>query len=131
MRLRRNLAIQTSPIYINVITFVNLVLILLAMMLFLSSNIFESDVNVFFPKTVTSDLIKEESLIISVSNEDLIYFQNRVYTTTELGRELKRLKARQSILLKVDRRASVGRIVDVWNLCRQSGISQINIATSQ
>jgi len=35
------------------------------------------------------------------------------------------------VLIKADRRASVGRIVDVWNLCRALGLERVNIATNQ
>ena len=36
-----------------------------------------------------------------------------------------------SVLIKSDRRASLGRVVEVWDLCRDMGISQVNIATNQ
>ena len=37
----------------------------------------------------------------------------------------------QPILIKADRRASLGRVVEVWDMCRDLGITQINIATNQ
>ena len=36
---------------------------------------------------------------------------------------------RRSLFIKADRRASVGRIVEVWDLARDLGIPKINIAT--
>ncbi|MCH7773641.1 MAG: biopolymer transporter ExbD [Bacteroidetes bacterium] len=51
-------------------------------------------------------------------------------------KELKRRLSQPNIkdhplLIKADRRASVGRIVDIWDLCRNLGIERINIATNQ
>jgi len=34
-------------------------------------------------------------------------------------------------MIKADRRSSMGRIVDIWDLCRQLGIEKINIATTR
>ena len=53
-------------------------------------------------------------------------------TLKELTKTLKSVKsAGRPLLIKSDRRASVGRIVDVWDLCRKLGIERINIATNQ
>jgi biopolymer transport protein ExbD len=53
-------------------------------------------------------------------------------TMSELASRL-RIAARENkpLLIKADRRASLGKVVEVWDLCRDEGISQINIATSQ
>jgi biopolymer transport protein ExbD len=34
-------------------------------------------------------------------------------------------------LIKADKRASLGRVVEVWDMARDLGITQINIATNQ
>ena len=34
------------------------------------------------------------------------------------------------VMIKADRRASMGRIVDIWDLCRELNIERINIATN-
>ncbi|MCK5580369.1 MAG: biopolymer transporter ExbD [Candidatus Omnitrophica bacterium] len=50
----------------------------------------------------------------------------------ELASKLKEpAKRKRPILIKADRRASMGRIVDVWDLCRKIGIERINIATNK
>ncbi|HDL09682.1 MAG TPA: hypothetical protein ENG39_00310, partial [Candidatus Omnitrophica bacterium] len=37
----------------------------------------------------------------------------------------------QAILIKADKRASLGRIIQVWDVCREVGIQKLNIATLQ
>ena len=81
---------------------------------------------------MTSDIIKEESLLISITSENVIFFNNKIVTFQELNQELnKPLNKNRPLLIKADRRSSVGRMVDVWNLCRKVGIEKINIATNQ
>ena len=51
-------------------------------------------------------------------------------TLQELRSKLPSLYATgQPILLRADRKASMGRVVEVWDLCRALGISQVHIAT--
>ena len=55
-----------------------------------------------------------------------------VITLKELKQQLGQPGSKdRPLLIKADRRASVGRIVDVWDLCRDLGIERINIATNQ
>ncbi len=61
-----------------------------------------------------------------------MYLNNKVVTAKELKQELGNpVHKDRPILIKADRRASMGRIVDVWDLCRQLGIERINIATNR
>ena len=93
---------------------------------------FQSGINISLPKAVTSDAIKEENIIISITSENIIYYKGKIIAVKELEQELSKHSAQKRlILIKADRRASVGRIVDIWNLCRKLNIEQINIATDQ
>ncbi len=97
-----------------------------------SSFTFQSGITVKLPKAVTSDLIKEDNFIITITSENVIYANSKVISFNELQKELgKRDYKKRPILIQADRRASVGRIVDVWDLCRNLGIERISIATNQ
>ena len=105
---------------------------LLVFFMLSSSFTFQSGINVKLPKAVTSDIIKEENLIITITSENIIYLNSNISTLEELKSELEKIKGKNNpILIKADRRSSVGRIVDVWDLCRNLGIERINIATNQ
>jgi len=97
-----------------------------------SSFTFQSGISVKLPKAVTSDVIKEENIIITITSENIIYLDDKIVTVKELKGKLKKPSTqKRPLLIKADRRASVGRIVDVWDLCRNLGIERINIATTQ
>ena len=62
----------------------------------------------------------------------MIYLNNQVVTIKELRKELAQAaKLDSPLLIKSDRRASLGRIVEIWDLCRELGITKVNIATDQ
>jgi biopolymer transport protein ExbD len=117
---------------INMAPLIDVVFQLLIFFMLTSSFTFQSGINVKLPKAITSDVIQEENLIISVTSENIIYLNSEVTTITELRKELQKpLYKNHPILIKADRRSSLGRIVDVWDLCRELGIERVNIATDQ
>ena len=84
------------------------------------------------PKAVTSEVIQEKNLILLVTANNYVYLNDRVITMAELASRLRIVaKENKPLLIKADRRASMGKVVEVWDLCRDEGISQINIATNQ
>jgi biopolymer transport protein ExbD len=117
---------------INVVAMVNVIFLLL-MFSFLTSWLTSPlGINVQMPKAITSDIIKDENLVIVVTGEDIVYFNKSIATIKELKTRLSKTGNRKlSVLIKADRRASMGRIVDVWNVCRAMGVERINIATNE
>jgi biopolymer transport protein ExbD len=97
-----------------------------------SSFVFQSGITVKLPKAVTSEVIKEENLIITITSENVLYINDKVSTMKTLRQELQKKENKERlILIKADRRASLGRIIDIWDLCRELGIERVNIATNQ
>lgn len=67
-----------------------------------------------------------------VSGENVIYMDGKVVNVRELKSIFKELAARnQPLLIKADRRAQLGRVVEIWDMARNLGLSQVNIATYQ
>ena len=84
------------------------------------------------PKAVTSEAVKFENVEVIVSGENIVYLNGKIVTTEELKKMFKQIAQRgQAILIKSDRRAALGRVVEIWDMCREAGIKQLNIATNQ
>ena len=129
MRFKRPTKIDHGLTVIDLVPFINIIFLVLTFLLLLSSFSFQSGMTIKLPKTITSDVIKDENLIIIVNSEDIISFNGKVLTVKELQVELSKYTlSTHSILIKADRRASLGRLVDVWDLCRGLNIEKINIA---
>jgi biopolymer transport protein ExbD len=93
-----------------------------------SSFVFQTGVEVHLPKAVTSEVSQGMNWQVTVSKEGRLYLETRVVTLQELKRTLNRHRERP-VLLRADQRATLGRVIEVWDLCRSLGISQIHIAT--
>ncbi len=132
MKFKRHTKIEYGLQQINTAPLIDVIFQLLIFFMLSSSFTFQSGINVKLPRAVTSDIIREENFVITITSEDIIYLNNKIVTIPELTKELNKVASRsRPILIKADRRSSVGRIVDVWDLCRNLGIERINIATNQ
>lgn len=95
-----------------------------------SSFVFQPGVKVHLPRTVTTDVAQGESLSVTVSKGDHLYLGSSVMTLQELRARLsKGARGGQPVMIQADKEASMGRVVEVWDLCRSLGITQVNIAT--
>lgn len=132
MRFKRYSKLEKGPRQIDIAPLVDVIFQLLIFFMLSSSFTFQSGINVKLPKAVTSDIIKEENTIVTISSENVLYLNGRIISIKELRLSLKQVaEMNRPLLIKADRRASMGRIVDVWDLCRNLGIERINIATNQ
>ncbi len=88
-------------------------------------------VKVHLPKAVTADVSHKETTVISIAKDNQLYFGSRLVTLNELRTQLvPHGKKNDPVLIRSDRQTSLGRVVEVWDLCRTLGIQQVNIATS-
>ena len=132
MRFQRHIKLAYSLQQTNIVPLLNVIFLLLISFLLLTLFNLQTGIDVHLLKALTSDVIKEDNFVVAVSSENLIYVNGKITTLKELNALLADLThTNRPILIKADRRASIGRIVDVWDLCRRLGIERINIATNQ
>ena len=61
----------------------------------------------------------------------MLYFGSDAVSSQELVSRIEALPKKDSILIKADKGTSLDRVVEVWDICREAGIRQVNIATTQ
>lgn len=132
MRFKRHVKLERTLRTIDIAPLIDVVFLLLIFFMLTSSFIFQPGIKVNLPRAITSDMLSQENAVITITAESLIYYNRRLVTIKELTATLKSVaSAHRPVLIKADRKASLGRIVEVWDICRQEGISRVNIATTQ
>jgi len=132
MRFKGRMELEYGLKQIDIAPLIDIVFQLLIFFMLTSSFIMQPGIKVNLPKAVTSEVVKFENIEILITGENVTYLNGRVVTMRELETLLKQAaKREQTILIKADKRASLGRVVEIWDLARDLGISQINIATNQ
>jgi biopolymer transport protein ExbD len=117
---------------LDIAPLIDIIFLLLVFFMLTSSFIFQPGIKINLPKALTSEVIQKENLIIIITEDNTLYIKERSIGSEELSSRLK-IAARQSqpILIKADRKASLGKVVEIWDLCRNEGVQKINIATTQ
>jgi biopolymer transport protein ExbD len=128
---RQHHTVALGLLPITIAPIINLLCLLLMFFAIAPFVIAPTSAHINLPKTITSDIVPESTTMIAITSEDVIYFHNKVVTELELKQLLKNpaLK-KQPILIKADRRSSLARIIDVWNVCRELGLDRVNLATT-
>lgn len=130
MKFKRRLKIEKGML--DLTPMINVFFLLFLFFLFTSSFIFQPGIKVSLPKAVTSEVIQQDDIIMTITRDDKIYLEDREINSDELVSRLRILaKEKMGLLIRADSRASLGRIVEIWDTCRREGVLQINIATSQ
>ncbi len=130
MKFKRRVKIEKGMV--DLTPLVNVFFLLFIFFLFTSSFIFQPGIKVSLPKALTSEVIQQEGVVITITGDDKVYLNEREITADEIASNLRLLaKARTPLLIKADSKASLGRIVEIWDMCRNEGVLQVNIATSK
>jgi len=130
MKLKRRVFLEKGRL--DIAPLIDVVFLLLVFFMLTSSFIFQPGIKINLPKALTSEVIQRENLIIIITEDNSLYINERKITRDELASRLKIAgKESKPILIKSDREAAVGKVVEIWDLCRAEGIQKINIATTQ
>lgn len=115
---------------IDLAPLVDVVFLLIIFFMLTSSFVRLPGITVKLPKAVTSEALEERNVIITITSDGEIFFNEEAITLEELAPELvEAAKTERPILIKADQKSSLGSVVGVWDLCRKSGISKVSIAT--
>jgi len=130
MKLKRRTFLEKGNL--DIAPLIDVIFLLLVFFMLTSSFIFQPGIKINLPKALTSEVIQRENLIIVIREDNALYINERMIDRDELSSRLK-IAAGESkpILIKADRKASLGRVVEIWDLCRVEGVQKINIATTQ
>ncbi len=110
--------------------FINFVL--MVTILIMSATIFArpSGVQMEFPSLREGINPSGRGVVITVTGENVIYIDGRVVTLNELRRFLAQGNFRKNaLMIKVDARASMGRVADILDLCRGILGASVNVST--
>jgi len=110
--------------------FINFVLMMVV--LIMSTTIFATPEGVAlnFPTFRENASLSGQQVEIIITSENVIYIDGKVVTLNELRRFLARGDFRShAIMIKADRRSSMGRVADILDLCRGISGAQVHVST--
>ena len=127
MRLHRKT--HKTACEINIASLIDVVFQLLIFFMLTSSFVLQPGIRVTLPKAQTSQSSTAANLVITLTKDHLIYWDEEVVTLAELRTRLAQVGERKPVVIRADRHAYVERLIELWDLCRDVGYREVHIAT--
>ena len=122
---------QTTLAEINMIPFIDIVLVLLIIFM-VTAPVIQSGIEVNVPKTQVVREIAEEKLVVSIDKEQKLYLQNDPVNVNELGEKIHQKlldPTRQSVYLRADQAVPFQTFATVLDHLKLAGIENVSIVT--
>ena len=126
MRLARR---WTEPVPVDIAPMIDVVFQQLIYFLLTSSFVLAPGIRVTLPKAVTSKTLSASNLVITLTKDHVIYWNEEVVTLKELHKKLAAEGGAKAVLIRADRHAYVDKLIELWDLCRDTGYEEVHIAT--
>jgi len=123
-------ATQTSLSEINMVPFIDVVLVLLVIFM-IAAPILQSGIEIDVPKTKTVKDISQDRIVVSIDKSQRVYLGNDPVNIHDLGAKVHaQMKSTQrSVFLRCDEKVPFGIFASVVDTLRLSGINNISIVT--
>src|SRR5262249_53242372 len=113
----------------NVIPFVDIMLVLLTIVLTTSSFVATRRIPVHLPQASKNAVETDKMATLEVIANGAIYFGGKEMTLNQLRSALSPLRRETALVIRADRDLSLQRFVDVVDLLKQMGFSRVAIQT--
>lgn len=116
---------------INIIPFIDIMLVLLAIVLVTASFISQGKIQVNVPKASTTTSFKADELakLLTIDAQNQFYFNDKPINKAELNTEIARWDKSQKVTLKVDAAVNFQTFVELTDLLAANDIKNVAIVT--
>ena len=126
MRLARRFQ---EPVPVDIAPMIDVVFQQLIYFMLTSSFIMSPGIRVALPKAQTGERMSLSNLVVTLTKDHVIYWEDEVVTLKELRQRLERAGRNKPVLIRADRHAYVDKLIELWDLCRDAGYQEVHIAT--
>jgi biopolymer transport protein ExbD len=131
MRRSRLLSQEQDDTEVNLTPMIDVVFILLIFFIVTTSFVRESGIDVDPPQAATAEIQSQASILIAITPEGEVWVDREPLALAALGPTVARLQAERpnsSVVIQADKDARSGRLVEVMDRLRQSGIERMSLA---
>ncbi|MDY5106598.1 MAG: TonB system transport protein ExbD [Actinobacillus minor] len=116
---------------INIIPFIDIMLVLLAIVLVTASFISQGKIQVNVPKATTTQAVKADDLakLVTLTADNQFYFNDQPVDKLQLNAEIARWNKEQKVTLKVDGAVRFDKFVELTDLLAANQIKNVAIVT--
>ncbi len=117
---------------INVIPFIDIMLVLLAIVLATASFISQGKIEVNVPKSQSKVKVKQDDLaeLITINKDGEFFYKDKPITIESLDETLSKLGEERKITIKIDAETNFQNFVRVTDLLTKYGLKKVTVVTS-
>ncbi len=117
---------------INVIPFIDIMLVLLAIVLATASFISQGKIEVNVPKSQSKVKVKQDDLaeLITINKAGEFFYQDKAITLEALDETLSKIDQEHKITIKIDAETNFQQFVRVTDLLTKYGLKKVTVVTS-
>lgn len=113
------------------IPFVNVTMLLAGLMVLAPTGQVPAGVHLQLPRAITAEAVGQAGVVLTITDQRLLYLNGELVTTAELGARLAPLlRGGRTVLIQADRQVPMGLVAEVWDACRQLGAARVAMATT-
>jgi len=117
---------------INVIPFIDIMLVLLAIVLTTATFIAQDKISLELPEAENSNAqVDKDPFKIAVNKDGEYYYQDALIDLDTLKAELNSLKSDKPIILRVDKSVRFERFIEIIDVLKSYNLNNLSIATRQ
>ncbi|MDP8163370.1 TonB system transport protein ExbD [Pasteurella skyensis] len=118
---------------INIIPFIDIMLVLLAIVLVTASFISQGKIQVNVPQASTTTTFQADDLakLLTINDKNEFYFNDKLITKEELEQEMATWDKTQKVTLKVDSAVTFDKFVELTDLLAKNEIKNVAIVTKK
>lgn len=118
---------------LNIVPFIDIMLVLLAMVLSISTFIAKGEIQINLPKSKTADVPKEapEQRIVQVDAMGDYFLDSQKLSFEELAQAIANLSREQPVLLRVDKDSTFDHFIQAIDLFKANNHENFRIATEK
>ena len=117
--------------YINMIPFIDVMLVLLTIVLMTSTFVAGGIIPVELPKVVAEHEKAMKSNIVEIDNTGVIYYQGKQVTLPDLRQKVVSIPRDASFLIRADKNIPLQNFVQVIDVIKTLGFKKISLQTEQ
>ncbi|WP_281951279.1 TonB system transport protein ExbD [Nitrosophilus kaiyonis] len=114
---------------INVIPFIDIMLVLLVIVLTTATFIAKGSIPLDLPKGESSKSLPIKKIEISITKDGKIFYNNKEVSLEKLKNLLKNVNKKDNILIRTDKNSKFEYFVSVIDILKAKGIDNISIVT--
>ena len=117
---------------INVIPFIDIMLVLLAIVLTTATFVVSSKLDINVPKSSSEETIANDKVVeIAIDKQSIIYYDENKIDKETLKQKLSLLEKATPINVRVDSKVDFGRFVEVLDIFKKLQLDKFSIITKQ